>query len=179
MIGRLTGIVGEAFYDHIILDVGGVGYIVYITSRISCDIGDKITLIIETQMRENHIQLYGFSDYTERDTLRMLIKVKGISHKVAMSVLNCLTSGQIKDAIIQKNESILRVPGVGKKLAARIVTELQDIAGGLSCGINQDAVSALVNLGYSKSEVLCAINRVLASDTEELIKGALKILTHD
>ncbi len=201
MIGRLKGIVDEVAGDHLIVDVGGVGYNVFATSRTLGALptsGEFIALHIETHVREDHIHLYGFPTTDERRWFRLLLSVQGVGSRVAMAILGVLSPADIVAALVTQDKSAFaRADGVGPKLAARIVTELKDKAGDLALGpaaatgdaatvpmdsVTDDAISALVNLGYARSAAFAAVAAVTRrihgdKQLDALIPAALKELT--
>ena len=202
MIGKLRGVLDSAGKDWVIIDVGGVGYEVACPARVMARLpapGQPLTLAIETHVREDAIKLYGFLSEAERSWFRLLQNVQGVGAKVALSVLGVLEPKDLANAIaLQDKAQVARAPGVGPKVAQRIVAELRDKAPGLmvSGEIAQtvngsapagghsspsaDAVSALINLGYSAAEASGAIATVSAkaegARTEELIRLGLKEL---
>lgn len=200
MIGRLRGTVDSVADDSCVVDVGGVGYVVFASARTLKDLaaGREATLLIETIVREDAIALYGFLATAERDWFRIMTTVQGVGAKVALSLLSTLAPDQLANAIVaQDRTSLSRAPGVGPRLAARLLTELKDRAAAWgatptvrvpsaaghdeSAPVNEDAVSALVNLGYRRPEALGAIARVatrLGSDArlDALIREGLREL---
>ena len=202
MIGKLRGIVDSVGRDWVIVDVGGVGYEVSCPARTLSRmpaIGQPVTLTIETYVREDAIKLFGFLSDAERSWFRLLQNVQGVGTKVALSVLGVLEPQEIANAIaLQDKAQMGRAPGVGPKVAQRIVSELRDkapalmVAGGLGMpagGLGvpgpmsaaSDAMSALINLGYSAAEANAAIASVSAklgteAKAEELIRQGLKEL---
>lgn len=205
MIGKLRGRVDEIFEDAVLLDVGGVGYHVYASARTLAALppaGQAATLIIETHVREDHIHLYGFSDAAERDWFRLLMTVQRVGARMAMTILGAYAPDQIAHAIMAKdNAAFSRISGVGPKLAERIVTELKDKAVKLPASnivpiasgkrsksspagnVTEDAISALVNLGYSRSEAYgaalkAAQNAGKKPNLDDIIKLSLKELAH-
>jgi Holliday junction DNA helicase RuvA len=200
MIGRLRGNVDSVADDACVVDVGGVGYVVFASARTLKDLaaGREATLLIETIVREDAIALYGFLATAERDWFRILTTVQGVGAKVALSLLSTLAPDQLANAIVaQDRTSLSRAPGVGPRLAARLLTELKDRAAAWgatptvrapsatghdeAAPVNEDAVSALVNLGYRRPEALGAIARVatrLGSDArlDALIREGLREL---
>ena len=179
MIGKLKGLVDSYSEDFVILDVQGVGYVVHCSARTLQKlpaIGEAATLSIETHVREDMIRLYGFRSDAEREWFRMLQTVQGVGSKVALGILSVMEPGQLATAIATGDKAIVaRVPGVGPKLAARIVAELKDRApafGSVDPALIRltdavedrsapqpvsDAVSALVNLGYPQIQASAAI----------------------
>lgn len=178
MIALLTGRV-EALQDgSCIVDVNGVGYLVHASSRTLAALpaAPALTkLLIETHVREDAIQLYGFADSAERDWFRLLTTVQGVGAKVALSVLSALSPRDLVGAIAAGDKaSLTRAPGVGARLAVRLLTELRDKAGampsspgfvtpatGRPATVADDALSALINLGYRRPEAQGAIARVI------------------
>ncbi|MGL9717839.1 MAG: Holliday junction branch migration protein RuvA [Wolbachia sp.] len=188
MIGNLNGTVDEIHSDHIILNVNDVGYIVYLSAKALnvCSAGSKIKLLIETyaKNRENITQLYGFINKEEQSCLRLLVKVSGVSYKTAMSILSKLTPEQLFLAIVNEDKVALKMSGLGLKLINRIITELSGKVSKLEVNnsnfnpINEDALSALINLGYDKMKAYDIIKKYRPNlDTKEIIRAALKELS--
>jgi Holliday junction DNA helicase RuvA len=202
VIGKLKGLVDSIGEDSLILDVNGVGYVVAASARTLRHlpaVGQAATLHIETQVREDAIRLFGFLAEAERDWFRLLQSVQGVGAKVGLAILGILPPAELTQAIaLQDKAMVARAPGVGPKLAARIVAELKDKApapgiadlggdiagaaraGGLSQGA-QDAVHALVNLGYARPQAALAVAKGVASlgadaQTAALIRLGLKEL---
>jgi holliday junction DNA helicase RuvA len=180
MIGKLKGIVDSHGEDFVILDVQGVGYIVHCSGRTLQKLprpGEAATLAIETHMREDSIKLFGFLSETERDWFRLLQSVQGVGAKVALAIQSVLDVAELASAIAcQDRAAITRTPGVGPKLAARIASELKDKAaasgpadtrlGGLDGrqpAAAQDALSALVHLGYGRPQAAAAVAASVAA----------------
>jgi Holliday junction DNA helicase RuvA len=179
MIGKLKGIIDTYGEDSVIVDVGGVGYLVHCSARTLQALparGEAVTLAIETHVREDQIKLFGFLSDIEREWFKLLQTVQGVGTKVALSVLSTLKPAELATAIAMRDKtSITRSPGVGAKVAERIVTELKDKAPAyadidpaivrLSGQLEEnhaprpiaDAVSALVNLGYGQPQAAAAI----------------------
>jgi Holliday junction DNA helicase RuvA len=202
MIGKLRGIVDSVSEDGLILDVNGVGYVVSASARSLRNLpapGEAATLHIETQVREDAIRLFGFLAEAERDWFRLLQSVQGVGAKVALAILGILSAAELQQAIgLQDKAMVARAPGVGPKLAARIVLELKDRApalgiaelGGAVAGAEpasklpkgaQDAVLALVGLGYARPQAALAVARGVAAlgadaATAALIRLGLKEL---
>ncbi|MFL2687014.1 MAG: Holliday junction branch migration protein RuvA [Alphaproteobacteria bacterium] len=201
MIAKLTGILDSAGDEWAIVDVGGVGYIVFCSGRTLAALpqtGQAITFYVETHVREDHIHLYGFSDVTEREWFRILITVQGVGAKVALAIMSVLSGDELTDAVIAEDKAaVSRANGVGPKLAARIVIELRDKVGAMAIGgaaklaaslplgaegtADQEAVSVLVNLGFSRMQAVGVVARAtheLGSDAvlDDLIKSGLKEL---
>lgn len=203
MIGKLKGTVDSLGEDHLILDVHGVGYQVFCPARILQSlpsVGEVAVLFIETIVREDLIRLYGFASEAEREWFRLLMTVQGVGAKVALGLLGVLKAPEIANAIAFGDKAMIsRAPGVGKRVAERIVAELKDkapafggvdeaavtVARGVEAGVAgngvRDAVSALVNLGYSQAQASGAVARASTSaggeaTTETLIRLGLKEL---
>jgi Holliday junction DNA helicase RuvA len=202
MIGKLRGNVDSVGKDWVIVDVGGVGYEVSCPARTLSRmpaIGQPVALMIETYVREDAIKLFGFLSEAERSWFRLLQNVQGVGTKVALSVLGVLEPQELANAIaLQDKAQVGRAPGVGPKVAQRIVSELRDkapallVAGGMGMpnatpgtpgrmSPASDAMSALINLGYSAAEANAAIASVSAklgadAKAEELIRHGLKEL---
>jgi Holliday junction DNA helicase RuvA len=202
MIGKLKGVVDSLHEDHVILDVHGVGYVVACSTRTLQKLpraGEAAVLAIETQVREDAIRLFGFLSDSERDWFRLLQNVQGVGSKVALAILSIFTPAELTAAIaLQDKAAVSRAPGVGPKLAARIVAELKDKAGGFEAvdplaarlagdeapagsTAAQEAISALVNLGYARPQAATAIAasvKILGegAETAALIRRGLKEL---
>jgi Holliday junction DNA helicase RuvA len=203
MIGKLKGLIDTYGQDFVIVDVGGVGYLVHCSARTLQALpaqGDAVTLSIETHVREDQIRLFGFLSDGEREWFRLLQTVQGVGTKVALSVLSTLKPADLANAIAMRDKAMVaRAPGVVPKVAERIVTELKDKAPAyadvdpavirLAGAVEErraprpvaDAVSALVNLGYGQPQAAAAISAATRSvgegaDTAQLIRLGLKEL---
>ena len=199
MIAKLRGLLDSAAEDSAVIDVNGVGYLVFASARSLKALppkGSEVELHIETHVREDHIHLYGFTTEAERAWFRLLLTVQGVGAKVALALLSALSPDDLAAAIAaQDRTTITRAQGVGPKLATRLITELKDKIGAFAAGlpsirrgeagsgpgINEDAVSALVNLGYRRAEAFSAIARVAGrlganASVEALIRAGLKEL---
>ena len=179
MIAKLTGIIDEIGTDNIVLDVQGVGYLVFASSRTITAIGgvgDGATIYTEMQVSETDMRLMGFASGSERDWFRLLVSVQGVGGKVALAILSALEPGEISRAIATGDKAMItRANGVGPKLALRIVNELKDKVGAIATdpvtdgaihapsSNSADAVSALQNLGFKPAEASAA---VAAADAE-------------
>jgi Holliday junction DNA helicase RuvA len=185
VIGKLTGVIDSLTEEGLLLDVNGVGYVVHASSKTIARLGaagTNASILIETQVREDAITLFGFADHAERDWFRLLRGVQGVGGKVALAILSTLTPSDLVNAVASQDKaSVSRANGVGPKLAQRIVSELKDKAAGLELGaaanvvalpagkageggdVINDAVSALVNLGYRRAEAYGAVSKALAS----------------
>lgn len=209
MIGKLSGIIDGFGSDYILLDVGGVGYLVHCSPRTlqqSGQAGDPASFLIDTHVREDAINLYGFKDAFEQQWFRLLTSVQGVGAKVGMAILGACPPERLGFAIASGDKAAVQAAdGVGPKLALRIVTELKDKAAKMDlsatlpiretkaagkqdgaktpASIDQDAVSALVNLGYAKSDAFQAVLQAKGkadndnADLSEIIRLALKELS--
>jgi Holliday junction DNA helicase RuvA len=203
MIGKLRGVVDSYGEDWVIVDVGGVGYEVHCSARTLQSlpaVGEMATLAIETHVREDMIRLYGFASDLEREWFRLLQTVQGVGARVALAVLGTLKPGDLATAIaLQDKASLARAPGIGKKVAERIVAELRDKAPEYSSADPAavhlqedlaehraprpiaDAVSALTNLGYPQVQASAAVAAAAraageGASAEQLIRAGLREL---
>ncbi len=202
MIGKLKGVIDGVGEDHVIIDVQGVGYVVQASSRTLQGLhnGEAVPLFIETQVREDAIRLFGFTTEQEREWFRLLQSVQGVGAKVALAILSILSGNEIATAIGTQDKAMIgRAPGVGPKLAQRIVTELKDKSPALTAidlGLSTlatsvaeraapkpvaDAISALANLGYPQASAMSAIAAAVkalgdGAETSALIRQGLKEL---
>lgn len=202
MIAKLTGLLDQLGEDFAVVDVGGVGYIAFCSGRTLAAmpaVGEPVSLQIETHVREDHIHLYGFAEIAERDWFRLLTTVQGVGAKVALGILSVAGPSDLADMIAAGDKSgLTQAPGVGPKLAGRIASELKEKASQLSVirtlrpaapgtaapaagGPVEDAVSALVNLGYRPVEAHGAVAAIArtegeAATVEVLIREGLKEL---
>ena len=202
MIGKLKGLVDQIDEDGLIVDVGGVGYLVAAsarTLRALPALGQPVTLHIETQVREDSLRLFGFLTLAERDWFRLLQSVQGVGAKVALGILGALSGEALSAAIARQDKAMMaRAPGVGPKLAARLVLELKDkspapgvddlggVIGAAEPGSKlpkaaEDAVLALVGLGYARPQAAAAVAKGFAAlgaeaATAALIRAGLKEL---
>ncbi|MDH6269512.1 Holliday junction DNA helicase RuvA [Rhizobium sp. SG_E_25_P2] len=203
MIGKLKGVIEEIGEDYVLVDVHGVCYVAHCSARTLSrigSVGEAVVLFIETYVREDQLRLFGFLSGLEREWFRMLQIVQGVGSKVALAVLSTLTPSELANAIaLQDRTTISRAPGVGPKVAVRILTELKSKApafsgdAGPGIGLKQelgegvapapvaDAVSALTNLGYSRDQAASAVAAALknggeGADSAKLIRLGLKEL---
>lgn len=200
MIAKLKGILDSTGDGFLILDVNGVGYRVFCSNKTLAKMppaGQAAALLIETQVREDHIHLFGFADAVEKGWFSLLTTVQGVGAKVALAILSVLSAQELSMAVMSgDSKSVTRANGVGSKLAVRIVTELKGktgnfdtagasgIVGDVSTDGEQgsavgDAVSALVNLGYARMDAAMAVNKALKNrgaqaSVSDLIRDALK-----
>ncbi len=204
MIGKLKGILDSYGEDFVVIDVNGVGYVVHCSARTLQTLpapGEPVTLAIETHVREDQIRLFGFAADVEREWFRLLQTVQGVGTKVALAILGTLKPADLASAIAMRDKAMItRTPGVGPKVAERIVTELKDKAPAytdvdpavvrLSGAVDErrapapvaDAVSALVNLGYGQPQAAAAVAAAAraageGADTRQLIRLGLKELS--
>jgi Holliday junction DNA helicase RuvA len=202
MIGKLKGTIDEIGDDYVLVDVHGVCYVAHCSSRTLGRIGsagEAVVLFIETYVREDQLKLFGFMSALEREWFNLLQSVQGVGAKVALAVLSTLTPSELANAIaLQDKAAISRAPGVGPKVALRLVTELKNkapaFAGEANIGLKQelgegvasapvaDAVSALTNLGYSRDQAANAVAAALknggeGADSAKLIRLGLKELS--
>ena len=212
MIGKLSGILDSVQDNHLILDVNGVGYVVFCSSKTlaAChDTGGALSLLIDTHVREDHIHLYGFTSAAEQEWFRLLISVQGVGAKAAMNILTVCPPEQLGFAIAAGDKTaITKADGVGPKIATRLLTELKDKAAKIDLGtkptgaqvtnnlagsppphndiggVDQDAVSALINLGYQRGDAYAAVMQVKQANDNtkeialpEMIRLALKELS--
>lgn len=197
MIAKLSGRLDALLGDAAIIDVGGVGYLVFCSARTLSAlpaVGEAAAVHVETHVREDHIHLYGFATEGERDWFRLLTTVQGVGARVGLAILSALAPGELAAAIAGQDGAMLtRASGVGPKLGGRIVTELKDKAGAIGGDpvvaaaaaaasgntVDRDAISGLVNLGYKQGEAANYVGiarRMLGddADTGELINFALR-----
>ena len=200
MIAQLTGLIDSLEDGRCVVDVAGVGYLVHASSRTLAALPhppEIAKLLIETHVREDAIQLFGFTDTAERDWFRLLTTVQGVGPRVALSILSALSPRDLIGAIAARDQaSLTRAPGVGARLAARLLTELKDKVGAMPSsagpgiavpasrlqGVTGDALSALINLGYRRPEAQGAVARVadwLGDDAalDTIIRESLKELS--
>jgi len=198
MIAMLAGVIDEIGVDHLVLEVNGVGYQAFCSSRTLSRAGARgarLKLFIETHVREDHIHLYGFADEAERQWFRLLTTVQGVGARLALAILSVLDPDELVTSILaQDKASLARADGVGPKLAQRIANELKDKVGGIALGAAAqripvhgedgaaaDAVSALVNLGYQRAEAYGAVSAAArrlgpAAALDALIRAGLREL---
>jgi Holliday junction DNA helicase RuvA len=202
MIAKLAGLLDQIMPEGAVIDVGGVGYLVFCSTRTIAQLpmpGGAARLLVETHVREDHIHLYGFIDSVERDWFRLLTTVQGVGARLALALLSAVSPDQLALAILSQDKATLaRADGVGPRLAARIANELRDKVGGLATAAPMpvtapsgasnakadaatDAVSALVNLGYRRTEAFGAVAAAArrlgdAASLDALIRAGLQEL---
>jgi Holliday junction DNA helicase RuvA len=201
MIAKLSGIVDSVGSEGAVIDVGGVGYLAFCSTRTLGQLapaGGAVRLFVETHVREDHIHLYGFIDAAERDWFRLLTTVQGVGARLALSILSAVAPEALTLAIVAQDKAALaRADGVGPRLAARIVNELRDKVGGLGAALHAqpsvgappaiagaaiaDAVSALENLKIGRAEAYGAVTAAArrlgdSAPVEALITAGLQEL---
>ncbi|MEK9708978.1 MAG: Holliday junction branch migration protein RuvA [Alphaproteobacteria bacterium] len=202
MIAQLRGTIVHTGTQMVIVDVQGVGYAVHVSGRTQTQlnaVSGDVTILTEMQVREDSMTLFGFADAAERDAFRLLITVQGVGAKAAMAILSVLDPSALTQAIVAGDKAMVaRADGVGPKIAQRVVNELSEkigkipSLGGMALGADnggaapesaeaaaqQDAVSALVNLGYGRSEAHAAVVRAQGAGADanlsSLIAAALR-----
>ncbi len=195
MIGQLKGNIDSVTENYCIIDTGGVGYIVFCSSRTlsSLSSGEAVKLSIETHVREDHIHLYGFNNEEEKSAFNTLQSVKGVGTRMALAILSTLSPNEIQSALTLKNSTAFHaVSGVGKKLAERIITELKDkiissapvdisiasqkgAAATATVGAANDAITALMQLGIGRQEAQNRVSQILASNPEEEVGEVIRL----
>ena len=201
MIAKLAGLVDQVGADSVVIDVGGVGYLAFCSTRTIGNLppaGSPAALLIETHVREDHIHLYGFADPAERNWFRRLTTVQGVGARLALAILSAVSPQELGLTILTQDKvTLTRADGVGPRLATRIVNELRDKVDSVGdaatptgqiphatdrdSGPTADAVSALVNLGYRRAEAFEAVATAArrlggAADAAALIRGGLQEL---
>lgn len=197
MIAQLTGRVEALEEGRCIIEVNGVGYLVHASTRTLAALPtppEVARVLVETHVREDAILLYGFANAAERDWFRLLTTVQGVGGRVALSVLSALSPRDLVSAIASGDRaSLTRAPGVGTRLAVRLLTELRDKAGSMPStsgfvtpqpiahGVAEDAVSALLNLGYRRPEAQPVVARTIerlgdSAPLDAIIRDSLKDL---
>ena len=194
MIARLTGVLAESAADHAVIDVGGVGYLVWMSTRALAAlgaVGNQVMVFTELQVREDAMTLYAFASGAERDWFRLLTSVQGVGGRVALAILSVLEPVELVRAVAAGDKAMVaRANGVGPKLAVRIVTELKDKTGGIVLGPGVtapqtkgsaagDALSALANLGFRPVDASAAVTAAEeelgpAATLDALVRLALK-----
>jgi Holliday junction DNA helicase RuvA len=195
MIGKLSGRIDSVTGSHLIIDVGGVGYVVACSARTLRNVGamgDVASLRIETHVREDAINLFGFLDAAEQDWFKLLTTVQGVGAKVALAILSSSSPEQLAQAIAAQDKAALtQADGVGPKLALRLVTELKDKVpafmaspvrltaasaehgGPLPPSLAGDALSALMNLGYRRAEAFAAVSAALTRNPQAALDALI------
>ncbi len=196
MIAQLRGTLAHKMPGEVILDVGGVGYQIYIPLNVFYsmpEIGAPVSLYIHTHLREDALQLFGFQEPRDKQVFLLLNGVAGIGPKLAVNILSGIPADELIQAIRDGDQlRLISIPGVGKKLAERLRVELRDklttlpsqvtesAASDKGSQLMQDAVSALVNLGYRQGEVEKNVREALQSGKrtlEDVIKDVLRTMS--
>ncbi len=192
MIAKLRGVLDSFGEDWCIIDVGGVGYHVFCSSKTLNNLnglGEEVILHIETHIREDHFHLFGFVTELERDWFRLLQTVQGVGAKVALAILSAVSTDELSNSIAAQDKAVVgQASGVGPKLATRIVNELKDKVakfaitplkpGGGSTDKSSalgDAVSALTNLGYRQAEAYTAVSKALNDGAEDDVQVLIRL----
>ena len=198
MIAQISGKLAQKQPGEVIIDVGGVGYLVFIPLNVFYhlpDIGASMSLQIHTHVREDSLQLFGFRDLAEKQVFLLLMGVSGIGPKLALNILSGIPADELARALRDGNQvRLVSIPGVGKKLAERMIVELKDKFATFTPAIMdsatiaeassqkmQDAVSALINLGYKKPEIEKTVRDVLKNDQlslEDVLRETLRRMGH-
>jgi Holliday junction DNA helicase RuvA len=194
MIAKLRGLLDSFAADHAVIDVSGVGYLVYASSRTLSAlgaIGEEVVLHTEMKVSEDDIRLIGFATAAERDWFRLLTSVQGVGTRVALALLSALSADELSQAVATGDSPMIaRAQGVGPKLAQRVVNELKDKVGSVALALGggtppppgsagADAVSALLNLGFRPAEASSAVAKAEAelgsgASLDALVRLALK-----
>jgi Holliday junction DNA helicase RuvA len=192
MIAQLAGALAHKSPEHIVVDVQGVGYQVFVSLNSFYRLpepGNRVDLLIHTHVREDALQLYGFIDRQERDLFQLMIGISGIGPRLGLNILSGMRADELQQALEAGDLArLVAIPGVGKKTAERLVLELRDKVkllkgareagdGRRATGVEAEAVSALVNLGYRRNEADRAVKAACAAgatDLESVIRSALK-----
>ncbi len=201
MIGKLFGEICDIYLDHIIINVSGVGYIVYCSKKIinNYNVGDKIALMTQTIVKENDISIFGFSNSIDKEFFNHLLTIQGVGAKLAQTIIGSLDIDEIIQSVqVSDNTKFTQISGVGPKLAARLVNELKtkkfinklqnikvkheiSTSDDKHSQIITDATSALLNLGYAQGQINSAINEAIPQEKEmkleNLIRNCIKILS--
>jgi Holliday junction DNA helicase RuvA len=186
MIGKLKGLIEQIDLDSVIIDVGGVGYLVYCSSRTlqTLQLSQIVSLYIETYVREDAIKLFGFATLHEKEIFLLLQSVNGVGAKMSLNIISQIDLGQLGQAILTRNKEILTsISGVGAKTAERIIIELKNkkifssnssYSSSTYSNDMQDAISALISLGLAKSEAVSCVEQAAAQDPNMQINDIIK-----
>ncbi|MDE0033798.1 MAG: Holliday junction branch migration protein RuvA [Deltaproteobacteria bacterium] len=193
MIAKVRGILDHKAPGEVIVDVGGVGYQLFTALSVFYrlpEVGEPVTLLVYTHVREDALQLFGFFDPVEKQAFVLLTGVSGIGPRLALNVLSGMAAEELLRALRDGDVArLVSIPGVGKRLADRMIVELRDKIDTLpeaapetpaAPGIRGDALSALVNLGYRRADAERAVRQVLgqgAAELETVLKEALRVLS--
>ncbi len=191
MIAKVRGTLDHKAPGEVIVDVGGVGYQLFTALGVFYrlpEVGEPVTLLVYTHVREDSLQLFGFFDPAEKQAFVLLTGVSGIGPRLALNILSGMAAGELLGALRDGDGArLVTIPGVGKRLADRMIVELRDRIDALpdiasaaaGPGIRGDALSALVNLGYRRADAERAVRQVLtegATELETVLKEALRML---
>jgi Holliday junction DNA helicase RuvA len=194
MIAKLRGLLDGFAADHAVIDVNGIGYLVFASSRTLSAlgaIGSEVVVHTEMKVSQDDIRLIGFATAGERDWFRLLNSVQGVGTRVALGILSALSADELSNAVATSDSRMIaRAQGVGPKLAQRIVNELKDKVGAVALGVagasappsgsaSADAVSALLNLGFRPAEAAAAVAKAEAelgpdASLDAMVRTALK-----
>ena len=193
MIAKVRGILDHKAPGEVVVDVGGVGYQLFTALSVFYrlpEVGEPVTLLVYTHVREDALQLFGFFDPAEKQAFVLLTGVSGIGPRLALNILSGMAAGELLGALRDGDVArLVSIPGVGKRLADRMIVELRDKIDVLpevapepaaAPGIRGDALSALVNLGYRRADAERAVRQVLgqgAADLETVLKETLRVLS--
>ena len=193
MIARLSGVLEDKAPDELIVNVGGVGYLVYVSLQTFYrlpGLGEQVRLHIHTNLREDALQLFGFLEEHEKASFVLLKGVSGIGPRLALNILSGIPVEDLENALRASDVTrLVAIPGVGKKTAERLVVELREKVGALTDGtrvlgvdspVSGDAVSALINLGYRQAQAEKAVQHALkngATDLTDIIQASLRSLS--
>ena len=189
MIGKLKGIIDQVEEDHVIIDVSGVGYMVFCSRKTMMQLkeSEAAALLIETHVREDHIHLFGFSSAEEKNSFILLQSVNGIGTRMALAILSTFAPSELQNAIDNKDKELFRsVSGVGPKLAERIIVELKgkifsynsapaSPRVGFDNATSSDAISALINLGINRSEVTSMVGSIMQENPDITIDNLIRL----
>ncbi len=196
MIAKVRGTLDHKAPGEVVVDVGGVGYQLFTALSVFYrlpEVGEPVSLLVYTHVREDAIQLFGFFDPAEKQAFTLLTGVSGIGPRLALNILSGLAAGELLAALRDGDVArLVSIPGIGKRMADRMIVELRDKIAGLPVsapesesaavdpGIRGDAVSALVNLGYRRADADRVVRRLLdkgAADLETVLKESLRQLS--
>ena len=193
MIAKVRGILDHKAPGEVIVDVGGVGYHLFTALSVFYrlpEVGQPVTLLAHTHVREDALQLFGFFDPAEKQAFLLLTGVSGIGPRLALNILSGMAAGELLRSLREGDVArLVSIPGVGKRLADRMIVELRDRIDTLpqsvpetaaDPGVRGDALSALVNLGYRRADAERAVRQVLgngAAELETVLKQALRLLS--
>lgn len=198
MIAQISGKLAQKQPGEVVIDVGGVGYLVFIPLNVFYrlpDLGAPMSLQIHTHVREDALQLFGFHDLAEKQVFLLLMGVSGIGPKLALNILSGIPAEELAKALRNGDQvRLVSIPGVGKKLAERMIVELKDKFATFTLATlastakpeassqkMQDAVSALINLGYKKPEIEKTVRDVLKNEAlslEDVLRETLQQMGH-